>query len=89
MKDLFKKLEANHQAEQALDTRYKETLTSTYWKFAGNKTLVDELIWITKIQKRIYSMRQRLLDNIQLETTKQMHSLSQKQRTLNTNPIQS
>ena len=84
MKALIEKLENNFKAEQALLDRYKNTCSDYYWlKIAKADQQVNELLWISKIQKRVLTMRHNLLENIQLETTKQLQFLSSKQRNLN------
>lgn len=84
MKALIEKLENNFKAEEALMDRYKNTCSDKYWiDTAKSEEQVNELLWISKIQKRVLTMRHNLLENIQLETTKQLQFLSSKQRSLN------
>ncbi len=89
MIELIEKLERNFEAEQSLNDRYKNVLTGVFYtRFASDEDQLSELLWVSKIQKRVLGMRHRLLENIQSETTKQMYALSSKQRELNTKQYQ-
>ena len=83
MKNLFEQLEYNNEALERLEVRYKETLTSPYYKiFKTQNERIDELSWVLKIRKRVLRMRFRILENIQSETQKEMQYASTEIRDL-------
>lgn len=84
MRNLIEKLEKNTLASESLDKRHYETLTGAYWNlYKTDEQRTNELIWITKIQKRVLRMRFRILENIQMEITKEMHFVSSQSRQKN------
>ena len=84
MEDLLEQLEYNYIAEKSLEERYYNTLTGTFWNsWMGKDKQTEELLWVSKIQKRVLRFRYRILENIQLEVSKQMQQVSTAQRQLN------
>lgn len=84
MEKLLEQLEYNYIAEKQLEERYYNTLTGTFWNsWMGKDKQVDELLWISQIQKRVLRLRYRILENIQLDVSKKMQEVSTAQRKLN------
>lgn len=83
MKNLIEQLEENKKAFESLEKRYADTLTNYFWNtFKSDSQRVNELDWILKIQKRVLRMRHTILENIKLEATKELQSISSQQRNL-------
>lgn len=84
MKELLQQLDSNTKAIKTLDDRYKDTLKSEFFSTFGTEhQRIDELNWITKVQKRVYRMRYRILENLKREVSFEMGSVSTKTRELN------
>lgn len=83
MKELYESLETNTEAIKRLENRYSDTITSNYYKFfKTEKERLDELLWISKIKKRVLRMRYRILENINAYTIKEMQKTSNRTKDL-------
>lgn len=85
MDKLLEQLESNTYALKHLERRYNTILNSKYYiVFYNHKDeQIKDLEWILKIRRRVLSMRFRILENINLEATKEMQRTSSMLKGLN------
>lgn len=88
MNELFEKLteqlQANFEAENDLEERiYNIKMSRFYELFPNPVKQQEEIDWTLKIKKRVLAMRHRILENLQAETTKELHRISTKLRKAN------
>lgn len=77
MENLFEQLQNNTLALKRLEVRYADTLTSEFYTiFNKESERIEELQWISQIQKRVYRMRYRILENISRKVVFEMNSVS-------------
>lgn len=83
MEKLIEQLENNISAFEHLNNRIENIKTMEFFRiFSTEQKREREINWVLKIQKRILRMRYRILENINLETQKQMNYTSQMSRDL-------
>lgn len=83
MKELYESLEKNTEAIERLEMRYSDTITSCFYThFKTEKERTDELLWISKIKKRVLRMRYRILENINAYAIKEMQKTSNRTKDL-------
>lgn len=84
MKELIEQLESNYKAITDLENRYTRWSNSDFYTiFSRESKREKDLKWILKVQKRVLRMRYRILENIRMETEKQMHLTSQMSKQIN------
>lgn len=84
MEDLLEQLETNRDAEQAMHERIYNVETGAYWNnWVSKDKKTAEIIRLNAVLNRVLGYRFRILENIQLETQKQMMKISSQQRELN------